>query len=151
MNRQTQSSSAFGTLTSLPLHRRVVQDCDRNWSRSVLNRLNHLVALQRGWDGYGGHAVQFDTAAFALKLLESAFDSDVPAPQIVPGSDGGLQLEWHLEQGDIELDVEAPYRVYAWSNIAGEEAEVQLTNDFTVVSEWLAALSETSVATAATA
>jgi len=151
MNPQMQSSSAFGSLTSLPLHRRIVQDCDRNWRNSVVNRLNHLVGLQRGWDGYGGQAVQFDTAAFALKLMESALDADIPPPQIVPGSDGGLQLEWHLEQGEVELDVEAPYRVHAWSIIAGEEAEIQLTNDFTIVSDWLTALSECGVATAATA
>lgn len=131
--------------------RKLVQEVDRHWRAAVIERLNHLVSLQRGWDGYDAPAVKFDTASFALRLLESAFDEDAPAPQIVPGSNGGLQLEWHLPSGDLELDVEAPYRVHAWYAADGDAQEVNLTNDFTIAATWLSELTEEPLATAATA
>jgi len=35
----------------------------------------------------------------------------VPPPSIVPTSDGGLQLEWHQEEADLEMDVRPDLRV----------------------------------------
>jgi hypothetical protein len=145
-----RSSAAFG-IRAVNASRRVVQDVDRHWKRVVVDRLNHLVGLPKNWNGYGATAVKFDTASFALKLLESAFDADAPPPQIVPGARGGLQIEWHLPRGSIELDVEAPYSVYGWAEIDGQESEATLTNDFTLPAEWLSLLTDDGIANAAAA
>jgi hypothetical protein len=79
---------------------------------------------------------------------------DAPAPQIVPGSNGDLQIEWHTETIDIELHICAPYEVQAWrltSSTGDDGEEINLTNDFTVVAGWLAELAEASVATRSSA
>lgn len=70
-------------------------------------------------------------------------------PQIVPGPNGDLQVEWHTDSADIEVHVRAPYDVQAWrlAPSTGEEGEeARLAADFKIVAGWLAELLEASVA-----
>jgi len=157
--RFSSDASSSASVFSLELHprynagtvRNVVQQVARSWSTGVLRQLNALVALPRGWDGYRAGPVRFDTANFALQLLESACGDETPCPQIIPGSDGDLQIEWHLPGGDVELHVAGPLRVSAWSSIGGVEEHAALTNDFTVAAQWLCSLAEHDGAAAAAA
>jgi hypothetical protein len=101
--------------------------------------------LPVGWNGYGAGPVNFNTANFALRVLESVCSSDTPAPSIVPGSSGDLQIEWHLETGDIEIHIRAPYDVHAWCETVETGrggGEAQLTIDFTAVAQWIKSLME---------
>lgn len=112
-----------------------------------MERMKQLVQLERGWDGYRGAPVGFDIAHFALRMLDAACGVDTPTPQVVPGSDGDLQIEWHTERGDIELDVRAPNDVIAWrrtTSTGSDGEEVALTNDFSLVAIWIAELLEPS-------
>jgi hypothetical protein len=82
-------------------------------------------------------------------MLASACPSNAPEPQIVPGINGDLQIEWHTEEVDIELHVRAPNDVVACrvNTLMPEfEEEHLLTVDFTIVSRWLKELPETPVA-----
>ena len=124
------------------------------WRNDVMNRLQQLVALPRGWDGYRAEPVSLENAVFTLGILDAVCGPDVPVPQIVPGSHGDLQVEWHLHRGDIELHVRSPLHVRAWrqpaiSPIAEEELELDL--DFSAVAGWVAALMEPDLAPQATA
>src|SRR2546423_9954773 len=94
--------------------RLLISEPEREWRDSVGNRLEDLIRLERGWDGYRGAPVSFEIAHFAVRMLEVACGLEAPVPQIVPGSQGDLQIEWHTEHGDVELDVLAPNRVLAW-------------------------------------
>jgi len=143
----TTSAPAQGVVQALRNRETRVLITDRPsvWRAEVVDRLNYLCCLPVGWNGYGAGPVNFNTANFALRVLESVCSSDTPAPSIVPGSSGDLQIEWHLETGDIELHVRAPYDVQAWYETAengpgGQEA--QLTIDFTAVAQWINSLME---------
>lgn len=156
-------SNLFGTSTinsavftsephpSFGRFRRVVQECQHTWWQTVVQQLNELGELERGWDGYRAGPVRFDTANFALRLLEAACREDTPAPQIVPGADGDLQLEWHLATGDIELHVRGPLQVSAWASIDGQEEVAELTNDFALPAQWLSKIAGQQFAAAAAA
>jgi hypothetical protein len=125
-----------------------------SWRDAVLSRLDDLVKLPRGWDGYGGEPVSFLYASYALRLLEAVCKDDAPEPQIVPGSSGDLQIEWHTPRGDVELHVRAPNDVLAWhcdSTTGPEGEEVGLINDFLVVVGWIERLAEHSGARSAAA
>ncbi|UYY60136.1 hypothetical protein [Sphingomonas sp. S2-65] len=115
--------------------------------------MNELAALPRGWDGYRARPVSFDTAHFALNMLENICQEDAPAPQIIPGTAGDLQIEWHTENGDLELHVRSPNNVGAWFAPAGdyEGNEVSLTNDFTDVARWVREVTEPALAHASAA
>lgn len=144
-------SQLFGTGFS---PRIMLSNPTRSWYPEVIRRLNELAALSRGWDGYDGQPVSFDTACFALQMLEKTCSQDAPAPQIVPGSSGDLQIEWHMDTGDIELHVRKPYDVvgyYVSSRLGASNEDLILTNDFTEVAKWLKAVTEPMLAYTATA
>jgi hypothetical protein len=121
------------------LRRLIVQDRQTQWSTAVMGRFREMVNLPRGWDGYAGKPVDFEIACFASQLLQALYLDPVPTPSLVPGSDGSLQIEWHLAGFDIELDVLGVNVVRAWRRDAqtGEEVEVELSNDFAQVAGWV--------------
>jgi hypothetical protein len=106
------------------------------WAEEVTSRLNHVCALPPGWDGYHGRPTRFDVAEFAIALLRRVCKPHTPAPVIIPLPSGGLQIEWHHGEAQIELSIRAPYNVDVWmadppTGPEGEEAH--LTTDFTSI------------------
>lgn len=61
---------------------------DDPWSR--------LAVLTPGWDSYGAPAINPRAIARARQWLESV--------AMVPTSEGGVQLEWHSEGHDVEME-----------------------------------------------
>lgn len=121
----------------------------QDWQLTIEARLQELIRLENGWDGYEGPPVGFGNAVFAIRVLESICVGDTPAPSIVPGNAGDLQLEWHLPSGEIELHVRAPNDVHAWRCLTGAhplEEPLLLSTDFSVVAKWLRDLTEAPLA-----
>lgn len=126
----------------------VVSEPAHGWCDIVKARLNELVLLGQGWDGYRGVPVSFVNANFALRMLEAVCGADAPYPQIVPGADGDLQIEWHTRSADIEVHVIGPNQVHAWRRVRGsaQPEELSLGNDFTTVASWINKLAEPPIA-----
>lgn len=116
-------------------------------------RLQELISLNLGWDGYQGQPVQYANAVFAQKIIERVCGNNNIMPSLVPGASGDLQIEWHTLKGDIELDVLEPnsVRAYYSNDENGKEEEIVLTNDFTSVAVWLNEIKETPIAIIAAA
>lgn len=111
-----------------------------SWNQALASRFDSLTKLAAGWDGYAGQPVSFGCAQFAAQLLERLCDDAVPPPSLVPGSDGTLQLEWHRNGYDIEVDILAPYKVVAsrfdcLTQQVGEELELE--TDFAELASWI--------------
>jgi hypothetical protein len=121
------------------------------WIEPTKIRLDDLVSkLPDNWDGYGGVAVNFLNAHFAVNMLNSICKTDTPAPSIVPGQRGDLQIEWHTNRFDIELHILGPNKVWAFlDDLQSNQLpqEIELENDFTIVTNWVKALTEAEVAT----
>ncbi len=119
---------------------RVVNSVNGGWVAESENRLERLISLPNGWDGGVAQGVSFRNANFAMNVLGAVCDKGSPTPQFVPGTNGDLQIEWHLVGGSIELHILKPNLVKAWfevNNSAEEEGELDLTNNFAIVSDWL--------------
>ncbi|MCP4071982.1 MAG: hypothetical protein GY742_09625, partial [Hyphomicrobiales bacterium] len=58
---------------------------------------------------------------------------------LVPGSDGSLQIEWHLNQYDIEIDVLEPYDIVAtrFDHVTDRDEELELQSDFSALANWI--------------
>jgi hypothetical protein len=114
-----------------------------DWAVELEPRFNWLTALQIGWDGYRGRPVSFTCAQFAAMLLERIYNPRVEAPSLVPGSDGTIQIEWHYNDFDIEIDILAPYQIVAYrlDCLTGNEEEFVLDSDLSVLAVWLKELS----------
>jgi len=123
--------------------RMLINEPPHDWRPGVVRALEELVRLEIGWNGYGAGPVSFENATFALRMLEAACPLDAPIPQIVPGADGDLQIEWHTDLADVELHVIAPNSVVAWREGPGvPPEEIHLTNDFAIVANWFRYLPE---------
>lgn len=135
----TRSPSGF---EGLQIEKHVfIDDVSAQWDSGITQKLQELVRLELGWDGYRAVPVGFTNAAFALQILARACAPGTPIPTVVPGVEGDLQLEWHTVKGDIELHVVAPNVVHAWCAVASGEnpegEERELKNDFSIVAQWV--------------
>lgn len=155
MNAQLQFSTAYqdeipnyrssgDVITTLSVGRPRVRVANpkSSWVKELEDRFNELTSLPKGWDGYKGVPVAFNCAQFAANLIERLCVSSLPAPQLVPMSDGTIRLEWHMNQFDIEIDVSGPYDVFACRTdlLSDEEDEIEIQTDFTELSNWISEL-----------
>lgn len=113
------------------------------WVVDLAPRFDELTSLTVGWDGYNGLPVSFSCAQFAANLLERLCVEKVPSPHLVPGSDGTIQIEWHRNQFDVEIEVLAPFQVLAtrYCHTTDKTEELALSSDFTDLMSWVDALS----------
>jgi hypothetical protein len=66
--------------------------------------LNELLALRPGWDGYRAPEVADSSVEAAVEVLDCFMSDGLEFPDLFPLSDGGIQIEWHA--GDIDIEVE---------------------------------------------
>lgn len=153
--RDISGVSASRTLEMPGAKERIfVTEIVSEWAKAVTDRLEELIKLPHGWDGYQGRPISFVNAYFALDMLSNICGLETRAPQIVPGASGDLQIEWHTLQGDLEIHVKGPNNVHAWCAMTGDDPdgeELDLTIDFAIVAQWVKEITEPPIASAATA
>lgn len=107
-------------------------------------KLEDLIRLPLGWDGYSGTHVRFDIASFTMEVVKNACTAGMLLPTVVPCADGTVQLEWHTLLGDLEVAIHAPNRITAWlAFVDGEtgEEEIELANDMRPLTEMIRRIS----------
>ena len=115
-------------------------DYNSEWAEAIENRFHEITTLPHGWDGYSGEPVSKQCAHFAKSMLEQLWVDGVPPPSIVPGSDGSLQVEWHRNGYDVELDVLGEDNVVATLNCRdyeSQEIELEIQNNFSQILGWM--------------
>ena len=145
---QSTGGSGIARLSHATARLRPAGYPDSAWWHALEDRFNELTSLPLGWDGYAGQPVAFTCATFAAQLLERLCDPGEPPPALVPGSDGTLQIEWHRDQYDIEVDVLGPYRAIACRHdcLTDGIEEVELGTDYAIVASWMADMKARRVA-----
>ena len=75
---------------------------------TATRQASELVQLPGGWDSYGAKPVSSDAARAATTLMvkEASAVPNLAAPAVVPTVRGGLQLEWHRQGVDLEIEFE---------------------------------------------
>lgn len=114
------------------------------WESAVLQEVLRLTELKRGWDSYNAHPIRWDAALFALLILRNVMQATTPVPQIVPSSVGGVQLEWHERNIDLELHITGPYECELWyqdhANPNAQPVCEEITNDLSLIRTLVAEL-----------
>jgi hypothetical protein len=116
------------------------------WVEPALRTLGNLFLLPVGWDSYGGRAPDPSCVLAAWRLLTAVMRDDSPTPAVVPTARGSVQLEWHRNGVDLEIEVVAP-RVFVVSfevRETGEAWEKTLTEDFAELSALMDRVAEKS-------
>jgi hypothetical protein len=69
----------------------------------TISAISSIQLLGENWDSYGGKKTSDDLIKLALSILTQIMPVNAPVPSVVPLGDGGLQLEWHRKQQDLEI------------------------------------------------
>jgi hypothetical protein len=112
------------------------------WLNPTIASYFNLLNLTDNWDSYGSKPINRDLIQQSLTLLTMVMHASSPHPSVVPMSGGGIQIEWHRRQQDLEIAFladEAPQYYYK-NRSTGVEQEGS-TNDIGVLSQLLGELS----------
>ncbi len=115
---------------------------DEKWQVEVLTPLAKYATMEQGWDSYSGLPLRWDAGFFALWVLNAVMRPRTPLPRVVPSPVGGVQLEWHEKNIDLELHITAPYECELWfeDHRTGEQLSTELSNDFSALAAPIAEL-----------
>ena len=112
-----------------------------NWVAPTIARISELAALERNWDRRRSAEVSRDALVFALVVLGQVMSETALPPSIVPLGRGTLQLLWHNDAAELEVEVIRPNEIVAYflDKKTGHEEEIPLTSDFSAVTNFLSA------------
>ena len=70
-----------------------------------------LLALPAGWNSYSAKPIAIWNVKTAIELLAQFVETGTPPPAAVPRVQGGIQLEWHTGETDIEIYIDSLNKV----------------------------------------
>lgn len=73
------------------------------WLFHWMRRVSDLLNLPEDWDSYGSRGITADAVLGAIQLLLPVFGSMDRQPLTFPHRSGGIQLEWHIGESDLEV------------------------------------------------
>jgi hypothetical protein len=76
----------------------------RQTVEAARSRIDRLRALPSGWDGRQAQQVTDDASRAAILVVAGVAVAGLTA-QIFPVPEGGLQVEWHYHDWDLEIEV----------------------------------------------
>jgi hypothetical protein len=82
----------------------VYSEPDPEWLETARHAIAPIVALPDNWDGEGALRIQPAVIEGVLRVLEELLPGHAPAAQIVPTHRAGIQMEWHRNGKDLEIE-----------------------------------------------
>jgi hypothetical protein len=78
--------------------------------------------------------------AKVVEVLFTILDDCTPAPAVVPTWNGGVQVEWHRNEVDLEIEASPQGLVEYYFKSPNEEHEGAVDNDFHLLNEYVRAV-----------
>ena len=100
--------------------------------------LNRLVGSDN-WPSIG-KSIQPIAANKMLEVLFSVLDDQTPPPSVVPTWNGGVQVEWHRNNVDFEIEYDPQRGIEYYFFGPNEEDEGALGDDYTILNRYVKAL-----------
>jgi hypothetical protein len=122
-------SVTLQSVTGYKLRLDVFEEEPPTWFWRLVADANALLRLPQGWNSHNAAPVPPDAAATALDIVVRALLTGAPYPHITPLSSGGLQIEWHEPQFEIEATVDREGVVTVWSNDSRSGNDVEFTDE----------------------
>lgn len=91
-----------------------------SWLPCAVARLQMLLRLEKNWDSYDATPVAVAAAVTALRVLGVVMTPNTQDPFIAPVADGGLQVEWSDQYGDVGFFVGPEGEAQAYHSQADE-------------------------------
>lgn len=75
-------------------------------TNALVRGLEPLMALRPGWDGERARPITSEAVYSALRVLSVLLDEEAVPPRFFPLPDGGIQLGWYADEGELEVEIE---------------------------------------------
>lgn len=122
-------SVTLQSVTGYKLRLDVFEEEPPAWFWRLVADANALLKLAPGWNSHNAAPVPPDAAATVLDIVVRALFNGAPYPHITPLSSGGLQIEWHEPDLEIEVAVDRGGVVTVWCNDSQDGTETEFTED----------------------
>ena len=118
------------------------------WLETTNEALRALLGLPANWDSYGAAPIHVESVMASIDLLRAIMRDDAPAPAVVPTSQGFVQLEWHRDGLDLEIEVQSlgKYLTYFENSQTGENWEQEVDWDLSPLIDFVSKLSKSTQA-----
>lgn len=83
-------------------------------------QLEQIRGLGLNWDGYGAEPIAEHVVSRLNSLLSGNAPQVTQSGSIVPGADGSLQAEWHIDRSSFGLLVEDSGQISCWLRRPGQ-------------------------------
>ena len=99
--------------------------CRTEAYKDVAARGKAFLELKPGWNSYGAPAIEGHTIGFALAFLRDVlgvlldYQAPLLTPFVTPTPRGGVQLEWHADGRELEIEIQEPGR-FEYLAVQGE-------------------------------
>lgn len=88
--------------------------------------VDDLLKLPRNWDGYGADPIHPRCKAMVLDVLDRVVQEDTPPPSVVPTRPGGVQLEWHTNGIDLEIEISPDGKLSLLFGVVGQSGSTEI-------------------------
>ncbi len=78
-------------------------EIEPSWLVKWMKRLSDLVNLPDDWDSYGAKRISSNAVFGAINLVLPNIEYFTSAPLVFPHGSGGIQIEWHVGNTDLEV------------------------------------------------
>ncbi len=112
------------------------------WKIDAISQTLKLERLPTDWDSYGSPPPSNELVDFCIDRLKNIPFNDLPSPNVVPVSGGGIQFEWSLSDRELELEVLPNYTIGFLKVERGEpldQGEVKDLQQIPALFGWLGA------------
>ncbi|MEQ1570315.1 MAG: hypothetical protein ABMA64_32070 [Myxococcota bacterium] len=99
----------------------------------LTERCSRLLDLPENWNSYRSRRVDETLLKDALELLARLLTPDVAVPDVVPTARGGIQIEWHTPNEDLEIEVCELGRYQVFRRRGDEERDFVVLDDLTEI------------------
>ena len=123
---------------------------DEIWLIPTVEKLNELRRLTASNWSAGAKPIDISAINSMLELLTNILPNDAPPPTVVPTWDGGVQVEWHRNGIDLEIEVSADREseYYFFDHQSNEEIEGEAPGNLDQLSEYAKKLRQDAAAPA---
>lgn len=105
--------------------------CEPVWWPTVKATLDDFLLLKEDWNSYGAAPIDPKSAAHALCFLVSTLDSDQAIPCIIPTVYGGIQIEQHFNNSDLEVAIGPEFASFYY-----EDDYIEYEKEYSIKDEW---------------
>jgi len=98
--------------------------------RDIGTRIEELRSIKNGWLDGKGIAPDQTALDWVSKQFHTNYPEELTLPYIYPTTEGGLQVEWDIEEQDISLEINLLKHTAEWHrlNLVTNEDENSLLN-----------------------